>query len=759
MVDSTTTHLPSLPVRSVASLTTACGRRSTAGHRTRTLATSGAARRKNLLTRRKSTRRLAIVKPSDAPMVDVNMTCMEESKDARELKSPASMEGVSGRSLKRSGSPTSLNETMNSRNSERNRVAKQQHARNTSMDRTSLPTSHAEATPLTHVKIPRSTIFPHDPSPANTVTSRPARTTFLAHQSSQTVPSASMYRIPGKRQDQEEMRHLPAATAFAPTGVVAAPQAGSSDHPMGLFMAGTMHSGGQGLGLGLGLSSEVTGDPSTNTPKISNRTEDDSDDEPQWGSLRKRRQNASPEKFNGGQFEPLPMRKDLETSQNAEKRLRASDGTRVPRITPDTSLTSTLNRFGIVTPQQNSSQLTGSLAGLGFDNPIAYTVPMDMLFAKSRKPAPTPKPVLFNLLDALCQHNNLMLLLTSYLNIPALIHLYAMHKPFHHTFNCHHTAYILAIMRTWAPNADRIFPWRTYQRLCVKDPRQRQKSRLLGKEGRVMYQHEDLRDVPSLRWLQMVIYREGVCRDIVITLVQKGLRCPYSTSVSLKRTWFLLDLPLNAHRIALIRSPTYFPAPHLRLLTHFFLKLDMHLTDPIGGTMPANHPDQLRFPNRFARQAFTGKQLRETLLAEKSLTPLWRVVRGWSPDPGQPRVVMDRLDMLKLWVRFYYNRPEGQNGAMKDQKIMGVPWWECGTAGLERVGQPYVMGEGTEEKPWVLAKPGEVHRRPDPLLRPDQLVMREGVRREMGLHHLWVRMMTWGFHDARGRRIAVRREK
>ncbi|OQO15189.1 hypothetical protein B0A48_00572 [Cryoendolithus antarcticus] len=564
---------------------------------------------------------------------------------------------------------------------------------------------------------------------------------------------------PRKRQDQEGMRHLPAATAFAPTGVVAAPQAGSSDHPMGLFMAGTMHSGGQGLGLGLGLSSEVTGDTSTNTPKISNRTQDDSDDEPQWGSLRKRRQKASPEKFNGGQFEPLPMRKDQETSQHAEKRLRASDGTRVPIITPDTSLTSTLNRFGVATPQHNSSQLTGSLAGLGFDNPIAYTVPMDMLFAKSRKSAPTPKPVLFNLLDALCQHNDLMLLLTSYLNIPALIHLYAMHKPFHHTFNCHHTAYILAIMRTWAPNADRIFPWRTYQRLCVKDPRQRQKSRLLGKEGRVRYQHEDLRDVPSLRWLQMVIYREGVCRDIIITLAQKGLRCPYSTSVSLKRTWHLLDVPLNAHRIALIRSPTYFPAPHLRLLTHFFLKLDMHLTDPIGGTMPANHPDQLRFPNRFARQAFTGKQLRETLLAEKSLTPLWRVVRGWSPDPGQPRVVMDRLDMLKLWVRFYYNRPEGQNGAMKDQKIMGVPWWECGTGGLERVGQPYVKGEGTEEKPWVVVKPGEVHRRPDPLLRPDQLVMREGVRREMGLHRLWVRMMTWGFYDARGRKIVVRKEK
>nr|OQO25541.1 hypothetical protein B0A51_06860 [Rachicladosporium sp. CCFEE 5018] len=595
------------------------------------------------------------------------------------------------------------------------------------------------------------TPHPRKDTPLNNLPSRSTSSTH-SHRPSRShhVPS------PPGQSDSPERFDIPNPRQSAGSRADAPPSSSNSIRTHG---RSSSSSGGIGLGLGLGLSGGMTGSTSTDTPKILARTQDDSDDEPQWGSLRKRRQKASPEKFNTRQFEPLPMRKDHEISQHAEKRLRASDGTPVPVITPSDSLTSAPNHFSSATPQQKSSQLTGVLAGLGFDTPIAYTVPMDTLFAKPREPVATPKPILFNLLDALCQHNDLLLLLTSYLNIPALINLYAMHKPFHHTFNCHHTAYILAIMRTWAPNADRIFPWRTYQRLCVKDPRQRQKSRLLGEEGRVRCQHEDLRDVPSLRWLQMVIYREGVCRDIVITLAQKGLRCPYSTSVSLKRTWFLLDLPLNAHRIALIRSPTYFPAPHLRLLTHFFLKLDMHLTDPIGGTMPANHPDQLRFPNRFARQAFTGKQLRETLLAEKSLTPLWRVVRGWSPDPDQPRVVMDRLDMLKLWVRHYYKRPVGQNQAMRDQKIMGVPWWETGTAGLERVGQPYVQGEGTEEKPWMLVMPGEVHRRPDPLLRPDQLVMREGVRREMGLHHLWVRMMTWGFYDARGRRIAVRREK
>ncbi|KAK6436633.1 hypothetical protein LTR95_007175 [Oleoguttula sp. CCFEE 5521] len=643
--------------------------------------------------------------------------------------------------------------------SEHNGVVRQQHATATSMDQTLLAVSHVEPTPLTRAKTPLSTTSPQDQHPADTVAARQTLTTRSVHQASQTAPSASTRLNLSQSQDLEATRHPQAATASERMDAAAVPPVVSSARPTALFTSKTTHSGAQGLGLGLGLSSGLMGSTNADVPNTNRQNSDDSDDEPQWGSLRKRRQKASPEKFNTGQFEPLPMRKGQEGSDRAVKRLRAQNGTPVPIIAPEISLPSTLNHFGITTPQQSSCQLTGGLLGLRFDTPIAHTVPMNTLFAKPRKPITTPKPTLFNLLDALCQHNDLLLLLTSYLNIPALVNLYAMHKPFHHSFNCHHTAYILAIIRTWAPNADRIFPWRTYQKLCVKDPRQRQKSRLLGKEGRVRYQHEDLRDVPSLRWLQMVVYREGVCRDIVITLAQKGLRCPYSTSVSLKRTWLLLDLPLNAHRIALIRSPTYFPAPHLRLLTHFFLKLDMHLTDPIGGIMPANHPDQLRFPNRFARQAFTGKQLRETLLAEKSLTPLWRVVRGWSPDPGQPRVVMDRLDMLKLWVRHYYKRPDNQNEAVKKQNIMGVPWWECGTVGLERVGQPYVTGEGSVEKPWVLVKPGEVHRRPDPLFRPDQLVMREGVRREIGLHHLWVRMMIWGFYDARGRKIVVRTEK
>ena len=94
-------------------------------------------------------------------------------------------------------------------------------------------------------------------------------------------------------------------------------------------------------------------------------------------------------------------------------------------------------------------------------------------------------------------------------------------------------------MRTWAPRADKIYPWRCYKSLCVKDPVLRQKLRLQGKEAEMKVKHSDLRDVPSLKWLQMVVWREGVTKDMLIQLASNGLRCPFGTHDAIKvRTKF-----------------------------------------------------------------------------------------------------------------------------------------------------------------------------------------------------------------------------
>jgi hypothetical protein len=271
----------------------------------------------------------------------------------------------------------------------------------------------------------------------------------------------------------------------------------------------------------------------------------------QLGNLHKRRAETSPEKFNIGQFEPLPLQTLVTT-----KKVRTHDGTprtvtRVDHALQKTQLTAFLSNFNL-TPTTSetrssikesrdleelpsrsrlqTSQLTAGFDKFSLATPKAYAIPLSSI--------PTPKTPkkkkLFNLLNAFCANNELLLLLTSYLTIPSLISLYSISKIYHHQFNYHYTAHMLAIMRTWAPHSEISFPWRAYRSLCTRDPALRQTSRLAGKMKEASDQHGDLRTVPTIRWLQMVVYRHGVCTDILIRLASYGHRCPAGTLEALK---------------------------------------------------------------------------------------------------------------------------------------------------------------------------------------------------------------------------------
>lgn len=544
----------------------------------------------------------------------------------------------------------------------------------------------------------------------------------------------------------------------------------------------------------------------------------------QLGNLHKRRAETSPEKFNTGQFEPLQLQTVVTT-----KKIRTDDGTprtvtRVENSPQKTQLTAFLSNFNLTptTPTARSdikesrdieqvkslhtlrsSQLTAGLNNFNIATLKANAIPLSSIPTTPK----TAKKKPFNLLNAFCANNELLLLLTSYLTIPSLISLYSISKVYHHQFNYHYTAHMLAIMRTWAPHSEIAFPWRNYRSLCIRDPALRQTSRLAGTAEGSSDKYGDLRSVPTIRWLQMVVYRHGVCTDILIRLASYGHRCPAGTLEALKvstpslhlyksilttpsphqHLWFLLDLPTTNQRTLAIRSQTYFPSAALLNLTHLFLKIDMHFTDPAGRVHPpANHPlaaDPWRHPPRFASKGFVGTHLRQTLLAERSLTPLWRVLRGWTWDPREPPVHMDRLDVVKLWARHYYHPDEDDDldPRARAQSVLGVPFALLGTAQLEGFGQmrytvdgrvleemvslegdgtwgPVVRASVTPLRPVrqvTAAAAAAARRPPGKLLRVDQLVMREGVRRELKMWEHWVRIMVWGWHDPLGRRLPL----
>ena len=326
---------------------------------------------------------------------------------------------------------------------------------------------------------------------------------------------------------------------------------GGHEHEHEIREEGSMESGGGGpaintLGKRKRSSLSRDGDEGGTTPNYgqdedqATASQELSPSPPQLGSLHKRRASASPQKFNRGHFEPLPLRPSEGKGGAPVKKARRStsleityDSTGTPQIAGFSKAVH--NQDGNADVKALGSVPTPTSATSTSDTPTsARSVSASFLLDESPSPPGEGRKKGFSLLHAICRDNDLLLLFVSYLSIPQLISLYAISKPFHYLFNRHHTAFILSCMRTWAPNADRIYPWRCYRTLCAKDPSKLQKLRLAGREDEVKKKWDGLRDVPSLRWLQMVVWREGVCRDMLIQLATRGLRCPPGTLDSIK---------------------------------------------------------------------------------------------------------------------------------------------------------------------------------------------------------------------------------
>jgi len=109
---------------------------------------------------------------------------------------------------------------------------------------------------------------------------------------------------------------------------------------------------------------------------------------------------------------------------------------------------------------------------------------------------------------------------------------------------------------------------------------------------------------------------------------------------------FLLDLPLNTHPVSLIQPQTYFTPTILENLIHFFLKIDMALTDPAHAPYSDNHRNPSLHPARHVNGAPSGVAVRKLLIAERRVTSLSRVLRGLSWNPAQGRTEgMMKLDV------------------------------------------------------------------------------------------------------------------
>ncbi len=328
-----------------------------------------------------------------------------------------------------------------------------------------------------------------------------------------------------------------------------------------------------------------------------------------------------------------------------------------------------------------------------------------------RLPSPSPPtPELdlrkFSVFKALLKHPELTFELTKHLDIEDLVSLYAISKDFHILANTRFTSIILAQSVGKASESSRTFIFRCYRNLCMIDPAARPNESVVVRPrqggpcknaasvtGVTSIANESIRGVPTFRWLRMVLYRESVVDGILSCLAAEGHRLPKRASLVIKKIWFTLDISDNARRIGLMHNKPFWGNKDLFIATMFFLKLDMRLTDPMTGN------------------GETG--LRKLLLAQRTLTVLLHAL--------QRRALTSQLDVLRLIIQHHYNPPNPLNG----QSVCGIP--------AAKVGQLQYEG-------WGIGKPS--------LFIPvELLVMREGVRRGLGLERYYMDMVLHGYVD------------
>ncbi|KAF4630504.1 hypothetical protein G7Y89_g7636 [Cudoniella acicularis] len=190
----------------------------------------------------------------------------------------------------------------------------------------------------------------------------------------------------------------------------------------------------------------------------------------------------------------------------------------------------------------------------------------------------------------------LLMEIAKFCRIKELVLLYAISKDFHYALNSHWKGYIMDIARHQALDSVKIFPFNVYRSLCTQDP--------IGLK--IPNNPSVIQTVPGLKWLQMVVHREKMVRDILACMARQGHGMPKGMALTLKKTWLLMDMATSRQRIQFMHSKSW-NAMDLYHVQMFVVKLDMRFNDPIDGP--------------------GSDHMRKLFLGQRGLTPLRNLLK------------------------------------------------------------------------------------------------------------------------------------
>ncbi|KAJ4293671.1 hypothetical protein N0V90_008955 [Kalmusia sp. IMI 367209] len=297
-------------------------------------------------------------------------------------------------------------------------------------------------------------------------------------------------------------------------------------------------------------------------------------------------------------------------------------------------------------------------------------------------------PQRFNTYKAILRHPNLFFHFAIRLPPQTIIDLYAIDKEFHYRFNKYSTSIIHDFASYHAPQAAYIFSWVHFPELCISDPM------LRPMDGRPHL----ARDIPSLRWTKMVLFRDNIVRGMLTILGVEGHSVPRNTNVVLMKFWLLMEMPTTALRKALLSDKEIWSDQDIYFFHLFFIKLNMHFSHPIFGHGFMN--------------------LSHMLLTQKSLTTLYRLLIG--------KYIMDYDEATDMLVRTYLldDLDVDTHSWLADETENGVPMEE--TSILCR-----------ENWDW----------QGDPMKSPVDMLFIEGIKRRLRVQQYLLDFMTYGYID------------
>lgn len=284
-----------------------------------------------------------------------------------------------------------------------------------------------------------------------------------------------------------------------------------------------------------------------------------------------------------------------------------------------------------------------------------------------------------------------------------LVSLYAVSKDFHTIIDTRFTTMCLSLALRKAPQSAQIFKFRSYAHYCRRDPAAR-----IPHLNPANAASQMPRQIPSFRWVAFVFHREKVVNELIAIFAERGCPLPARCNLALKKMWMLMDLPDNARRIAFIHNHRVYTDLDLYFLMCFFVKLDMVANDPVASDKRDG--------------------LRKLLLSQRGgLDIILKVLKR--------EMWRKKSEYLVAWVKTTMNienLTEDRLREMGVENVFGVPKAQIGGGKFEYWGLRGIVDETTNQ------------RRPY-LLRPDQLVMREAIRRGLRFDNHFMRCVLYGY--------------